>query len=76
MSGGPEHARDRRRYVLMNAARLGGLGLVMLGFAITRDLVPLPFAAGAVLAVAGLLGFFFAPPLLAKRWKAQDYDHS
>jgi len=29
-----------------------------------------------VLAVAGLLGFFFAPPLLAKRWKAQDYDHS
>lgn len=72
----PDHAaaeaRAKQRYGIMNAARLGGLVLVMAGIAIARGVVPLPYLLGVVLAVGGLLAFFFVPPLLARRWKAAD----
>lgn len=67
-------AQARRRYIIMNAARIGGLGLLLLGVAITRNVLPvqLPWALGAALAVLGLLEFFFLPAIIAKRWKAGD----
>jgi len=67
-----QEARARQRYGIMNAVRIGGLALVLLGIAIAQGVVALPYPLGVVLAVAGLLGFFFAPPLLARRWKAAD----
>lgn len=70
-----DEARAARRYAMMNLARLGGLGAVLLGIAIAQKLVPLPWALGAGLAGAGVIAFFFAPPLLARRWKAQDYSN-
>lgn len=65
-------ALAKQRYGIMNLARIGGLVLVLLGIAIARAMVPLPYALGVVVAVGGLLGFFFAPALLARRWKAAD----
>ncbi|WP_296717162.1 hypothetical protein [Erythrobacter sp.] len=67
-------AQARRRYIIMNIARIGGLGLLLLGVAITRNVLPvqLPWALGAGLAVLGLLEFFFLPAIIAKRWKAGD----
>jgi hypothetical protein len=65
-------ARARQRYGLMNAARIGGLVLVLLGIAIARGVVALPYPFGVVLAVGGLFSFFFAPRMLARRWKAAD----
>lgn len=65
-------ARARRRYGMMNAVRIGGLVLVLIGIAIAQGVVALPYFVGVVLAVGGLFGFFFAPPLLARRWKAKD----
>jgi hypothetical protein len=64
--------RARLRYGIMNAARFGGIALVMLGIAIAREVVPLPYALGVALAVGGMLGFFFVPRSLARRWKAAD----
>lgn len=64
--------RARQRFLIMNAARFSGLVLVLLGIAITRGTVALPWAVGAVLAVIGLLEFFFVPLIIAKRWKAGD----
>lgn len=61
-----------RRYLLMNGLRVGGLLTVLLGIAIAQNVVDGPYTLGAVLAVGGMLGFFFGPPLLAKRWKASD----
>jgi len=37
-----------------------------------REALPLPYAVSAALAVAGILAFFFAPPLMVKRWKARE----
>lgn len=65
-------AQAKHRYAILNLVRIGGLGLVLLGIAIARNIVPLPYLLGVVLAVAGLLGFFIAPTLLARRWKAAD----
>jgi hypothetical protein len=67
-------AQARSRYIIMNIARIGGLGLLLLGVAITRNVLPvqLPWALGAALAVLGLLEFFFLPAIIAKRWKAGD----
>lgn len=73
MTPAANEARAARRYGLMNLARIGSFIGVLIGIAMTRGQVPGPWALGAGLAVAGLLAFFFAPPLLARRWKAEDY---
>lgn len=64
--------RASQRFVVLNLVRFSGIGLVMFGFAIVRGLVDLPWAVGAVLAVLGLVEFFFLPRLIARHWKAVD----
>lgn len=70
----PEEVRARQRYIILNAVRIGGLGMLLVGVAIARGVVDGPYALGVVLAVAGLLDFFFLPRLLARRWKTGDRD--
>ncbi|MFN4019749.1 MAG: hypothetical protein ACK4IC_04445 [Erythrobacter sp.] len=65
-------ARAQRRLIVLNALRFGGIALVMFGFAIVRGLIDLPWAVGAVLAVAGMLEFFFLPRFIARRWNAGE----
>lgn len=68
----PAEEKARQRYIIMNVARITSIAVLMIGIAGARGILPLPYALGVVLAVAGMLSFFFAPPMLAKRWKAQD----
>lgn len=65
-------ALARQRYIILNALRFSGIALVMLGIAIARGLIDLPWAAGAVIAVIGLLEFFFLPRFIARRWNTGD----
>lgn len=65
-------ALARQRLIVLNALRLSGIVLVMLGFAIVRKVIDLPWAVGALLAVVGMLEFFFLPRLVARRWNAGD----
>lgn len=62
----------KARFMLLNLVRLIGLALVMTGIAAARGAIALPEAAGWVLAFAGLAGFFFLPPTLARKWRSQD----
>lgn len=62
----------RQRLVVLTVLRFGGIALVMAGFAIVRGLIDLPWAVGAVLAVVGMLEFFFLPRFIARRWNAGD----
>jgi hypothetical protein len=73
MSRAEDEARARQRFLVLNAARLGGLGLVLLGIVIARGALPLgvPWVVGVIIAVAGLLEFFFLPRLIARRWKSE-----
>lgn len=67
-----EEAIAARRFMVMGAVRIGSLASVILGIAIANAAIELPYLLGVVLAVSGMLAFFFGPPLLAKRWKAGD----
>ncbi|MFU7528842.1 hypothetical protein [Qipengyuania sp. ASV99] len=71
----PEEARAARRYMVMNAVRVLSILGVIGGLAIARGVIALPYALGAALAIVSMVAFFFAPPVLAKRWKAGDREN-
>jgi putative Mn2+ efflux pump MntP len=64
----------RYRFIAMNFARVGGLVMVLIGIVLARSAPHLSaqWIAGAVLAVLGLLEFFFLPVIIARRFKALD----
>ena len=63
------------RFVLLQVARLSGALCALLGVVILSHgqpvLARVPDGAGLVLFVAGAVGFFLVPVLLARRWKRQ-----
>ncbi|HWK41852.1 MAG TPA: hypothetical protein VNR60_07960 [Croceibacterium sp.] len=59
----------RKRWAVIQAARLGGAVLILAGILIRYQAVPGPLALGVVLIAAGMLGFFLLPTLLARRWR-------
>ena len=61
-----------RRYMMMNLMRVIAILIVITGIASAQGALPLPYALGVVLAVGGLVGFFFAPPMMVRHWKEQD----
>ncbi|MEP3050287.1 MAG: hypothetical protein ABJP48_11975 [Erythrobacter sp.] len=64
-----------QRFALMNAARIGSLLVLLAGIAIAvGSLGDYPKWLGIVMSVAGFIGFYFAPSMLARRWKAQERD--
>ncbi|MGB3711321.1 MAG: hypothetical protein WA985_06505 [Erythrobacter sp.] len=67
-----ERERAQRRFFWLQAMRLGALAAVLAGIAITQDVLGAPYWLGLVLALGGVFAFFFAPPLLARRFKADD----
>ncbi|MEO0464160.1 MAG: hypothetical protein AAF127_13600 [Pseudomonadota bacterium] len=74
MSEGPEASEKRAAsgYALMQLARVGGLAGVIAGIAGSRDVLPIPFALAAALAVAGMVTFFFVPTLIARRFRTRE----
>ncbi len=60
----------KRRFLILNMVRLGGLIIVMLGIAnVNGKLLPelAPWLGGFLMA-AGATDFFFAPMLLKRGW--------
>lgn len=71
-SGEIAEAKAQQRFIVLNTLRFSGIALIMLGFAIVRGLIDLPWAAGAVIAVVGMLEFFFLPRFVARGWNIGD----
>lgn len=69
-----EREQAQRRFFWLQAVRLGALAAVILGIAVARGLVGAPYWLGVALALAGVFAFFFAPPLIARRFKARDAE--
>ena len=59
----------RQRWMVLNIVRIGGLALVLVALAIHYGRIPWPEPVAWVLAATGLLEFFIAPKLLARRWR-------
>lgn len=72
----PEEALAAKRYTVINLVRLGSIVAVALGIAIAQEALALPYALGIAIALAGLVAFFFGPPLLVRRWKASEREDS
>ncbi|QDH34105.1 hypothetical protein [Porphyrobacter sp. YT40] len=65
-------AQARQRFIVITAMRFAGVGLVMLGYAIVKGVIDLPYWVGVALAVMGFVDVFAMPVFLARRWKAAD----
>jgi hypothetical protein len=65
-------ARARTGFIIITMMRFGGVAMVMLGFAIVRGAIDLPYAVGAIIAVLGFIEIFFLPRFIARRFKAGD----
>ena len=63
-------ARARTGFTIITAVRFGGVAMVMLGFAIVRGVIDLPYAVGAIIAVLGFFEIFFLPRFIARAWNA------
>jgi hypothetical protein len=61
-------ARARTGFIIITAVRFGGVAMVLLGFAIVRKIIDLPYAVGAIIAVAGFFEIFFLPRFIARRF--------
>ncbi len=59
----------RKRWMAMQMARFAGVALVLVGILIRYAVIPAPLALGIGLIVLGLIGAFFVPTLLARRWR-------
>lgn len=64
--------RARNGFIIITAVRFGGVAMVMLGFAIVRGVIDLPYAVGAIIAVLGFFEIFFLPRFIARAWNARD----
>lgn len=65
-------ARARNGFIIITAVRFSGVAMVMLGFAIVRGVIDLPYAVGAIIAVLGFFEIFFLPRFIARAWNARD----
>jgi hypothetical protein len=63
----------RKRYLILNAARLSGAVLLALGLAIIANrFMDLPIEAGYALFAVGVFEFIVLPVILSRRWKTPE----
>ena len=77
MTGEPRdvgNATWRNRFIIVNLATIAGAALALFGMVLwqTDYIVRGGSVLGFVLALIGLATSFFAPRLLASRWKRRD----
>jgi len=59
----------RRRWSVIQAVRFAGVALVLVAILIRYAVIPAPLAVGVALIVVGLVGTFFMPVMLARKWR-------
>jgi hypothetical protein len=62
-------ALAKRRYFTIQAERVAGVVIVLLGLLVLNDKVAWPRPVGVGLVLGGLFAALFVPTLMAKRWK-------
>lgn len=60
----------RRRFLVMNAARLSGAILALIALLIIAGKLDLPVEIGYFLFIFGLIEMLFLPTILARSWKS------
>lgn len=70
----PEHnprleGTARARFFIMNAVRLTGVALVIVGLLVIEGRIELPEVVGWVFLPVGLIEIFVVPTILARKWR-------
>ena len=60
----------RNRWMVLQAVRLAGAAMALIGLLIVAGRIGAPEPVGYVLVIVGLLEFFFVPTLLARGWRS------
>jgi hypothetical protein len=60
----------RARWMTINAMRIGGVAMVILGIAGLKGVIEFPEVAGYVLIAAGLVEIFVLPLVMARKWRS------
>lgn len=68
--------RAKQRFMLINAMRIAGVLMILLGVAILYSVVQLPDAAAYALLVLGMIETFVTPQILARMWRTKPGDLS
>ena len=71
----PDESVWKRRFALYTAARIGGLGIFLLGVAIGYSNLIRPGGwpqVGAAIAILGVIDAMLAPRLIKKAWERED----
>jgi uncharacterized membrane protein HdeD (DUF308 family) len=67
-----KETRAKRRYFTIQAVRLAGVVMVLLGILVLNDKLAWPRLLGYFLVLNGLFDALFLPTILAKRWKTPE----
>ena len=59
----------RNRWMVINALRIAGVAMVLVGLLIVREVIPEPVWAGYIILAVGLADVFLVPLLLARKWR-------
>ncbi|WAT19126.1 hypothetical protein OZN62_06050 [Aurantiacibacter sp. MUD11] len=65
-------AQAKQRFFLINAMRIAGVVMILLGILVFNGVMPLPEWAGWVLLVLGMIETFVTPQILARIWSTNE----
>lgn len=65
-------ARARGRFMIINAMRVAGVVMILVGIAVFNGVMPLPDWAGYLLVALGMFETFVTPTLLARLWSTNE----
>jgi hypothetical protein len=68
-SPGPNDDDARNRWMVIQAMRLGGVAMVLIGILGLRHVFEYPEIGGYILVAVGLVDVFLVPQLLARKWR-------
>ena len=75
MADDPDHLA-RNRFVMMGMTRIAGVATVLLGLLTVTDNLGWPAWVGWILIAFGLAEVFFAPQMMARRWRTPPEDEA
>jgi hypothetical protein len=67
----PEEARARGRFIAINAMRVGGVVMILLGLAVSQGKFDLPLWTAYVLIVLGMAEAFIVPLVFSRIWRSE-----
>jgi len=70
MADGADDTVARNRWLAINAVRIGGIALTVLGIMVLSGELELPRVAGWIALALGLPGALVLPAVLVRRWRS------